>query len=543
MSQRVGTVLDGKYELTSLLGEGGMGAVFEATHTLIGRQLAVKFLHPQFATSDEVIERFHREAQAAARIGHENIIDVTDMGMAEDGAPYIVMEFLEGTDVRGLIEESGALPVKRAAHIMVQALSALQAAHEAGIIHRDLKPDNIFLTQKRTNPDYVKLLDFGISKFRALETDEVKGLTQTGTVLGTPHYMSPEQARGDQDISARSDIYAMGVILYQMLTGQLPFDAANYNALLIKILTEDPPPPEDLAPELPEDVVAVVKRAMARDPAERFEDAAEFRRHLLPFAPGMSDLGTELSAASRTEIRKALYSTATPFEMSQSGIGRSRSKLPWVLGGAAAAVIGAVVAVVLAVGGGEDASDEPGGSSENLAAAGGAVAAAADAGASGEEEAAGEEDDAEPPAESEGAEEVGAETVTVAIRAEPEEAVVKVDGVDVGSNPFEGPFVSGGELRTVEVSASGYRTHKELVKFDEDKDLSFSLEKRAAARQPKKSGGKRETVLIKKGKTEKKSGGGAKADEGEKKKQAASGGGGKKKKDGRKIDYDDPWKD
>ncbi|MFO8074132.1 MAG: serine/threonine-protein kinase [Polyangia bacterium] len=542
MSQRVGTVLDGKYDLTRLLGEGGMGAVFEATHTLIGRRLAVKFLHPQFATSEEVIERFHREAQAAARIGHENIIDVTDMGMADDGAPYIVMEFLEGTDVRGLIEEGGAVPVKRAAHIMVQALSALQAAHEAGIIHRDLKPDNIFLTQKSTNPDYVKLLDFGISKFRALESDDVKGLTQTGTVLGTPHYMSPEQARGDQDISARSDIYAMGVILYQMLTGQLPFDAANYNALLIKILTEEPVPPEELAPDLPEDVVAVVKRAMARDPADRFEDAAEFRRHLLPFAPGMSDLGTELSAASRTEIRKALYSTATPFEMSQSGIGKSRRRLPWIVGGAAAAVVGVVAAIVLAVGGGEEASGEQQGASEKLAAAGGAVAAAAeDAGASEEEEEASDEEGEAESAESEGADEAGAETVTVAIRAEPKEAVIEIDGVDVGSNPFEGPFASGEALRTVEVAAPGYRTHKELVRFDEDKDLSFSLDKRAAGRRPKKGGGKQETVLIKKKKSEKKSGGGAEADKGEKK-QAASGGG-KKKKDGRKIDYDDPWKD
>jgi serine/threonine-protein kinase len=525
MAQEIGSILDGKYEIARLVGEGGMGSVYEAKHLLIGRRLAIKFLHPQYATSEEVTTRFHREAQAAAKIGHENIIEVTDMGTAEDGSPYIVMEYLEGVDAKVLIENENILSFKRAAHIMVQALSALHAAHQVGIIHRDLKPENVFLIEKGLNPDYVKLLDFGISKFRALETDGAKGLTQTGTVLGTPHYMSPEQARGEQDLSLRSDIYAMGVILYQMLTGKLPFDAPNYNALLIKILTEDPVPPEELNPNLPQELADTIKTAMARDPNERFSDCLTFRARLLPFVPGASDITSTLSTASRTAIREAMYAKPTPMEMTQSGISEGKRKLlPMILGGAAVLVIAAVVGVVLALSGGDDTPQQP-------------VQPAVSQNPDPQPDPAEQDTEAEAGDASVGDEQAGkkiedetvglplAATVQVSIKAEPADSTIKVDGVEVGANPFSGPFVRAAALRTVEVSAPGYKTKKALVKFSEDLDLAYELEKIPASKRGgghKKGGDKKVEPA---------------ADSGEKK-------GGKKggKKPNRKIDYDDPWK-
>ncbi len=528
MSQEIGKVLDGKYELVRLLGEGGMGAVYEAQHQLIGRRLAVKFLHPQYASSPEVVTRFHREAKAAAKIGHENIIEVTDMGQAEDGSPYIVMEFLEGTDVRGLLDEIGVIPVKRAAHIMVQALSGLQAAHDVEIIHRDLKPENIFLLRKGNNPDYVKLLDFGISKFKALETDNARALTQTGTVLGTPHYMSPEQARGDQNISSRSDIYAMGVILYQMATGHLPFDAPNYNALLIKILTEDPPRPEVLNPDLPQELIDTIDRAMARNEADRFATCDEFRRYLLPFAPGSSDISSHLSMSSRTAIREALYNTATPFEMAQSGVGKKKMpKLPLVLGAVAAVVAAGVVAAVLLLGGGGklDPEAQPG-----QAAGAGDPAIAAPA---------------------EGAEAISTDgmgtgdpvvdEVTVKVAASAPGAIVKIDGVEVGPAPFQGPFLHSEALRMVEVSAPDHEPEKRAVKFETDLDLVFDLQPAAeqAAGKTAKGGAKGGA---------KKGGGDAEpeakpepAKEPVEVKVPAAKKGGKKGGGNRYLDYNDPW--
>ncbi|MBN2342498.1 MAG: serine/threonine protein kinase [Deltaproteobacteria bacterium] len=451
--ERVGTVLDNKYELVSLLGEGGMGAVYEAQHRLINRRLAVKFLHPQYANNDEVVTRFQREAQAAAKIGHENIIEITDMGTTEDDAPYIVMEYLEGTDVKGVLEQEGVQSVERTAHIMIQALSALQAAHDAHIIHRDLKPENIFLISKSSNPDYVKLLDFGISKFKELETDGQKALTQTGTVLGTPHYMSPEQARGEQNLTPRSDIYAMGVIMYQMLTGHLPFDAPNYNALLIKILTEDPPLPETLNPDLPEDIADTIKIAMARDPEERFVDCDEFKSRLVNYVPGMAESTGALNIVTHrtAAVRRTQTMTATPLEMTQSGISTRKSKLPLLLGAAAAVVLAAVIGIVAVMSGGGD--EQP---AEKVAEPPKPVVAQ--------------------PEPTEKPKEMKQENqIELTVKAEPADAVITIDGATVG-NPYSGYFVKSKVNRSIVVSAPGYQGVSEMVVFDKDLSLSYELE-------------------------------------------------------------------
>lgn len=280
----VGDVLDGKYELLRVIGEGGMGTVYEATHLLLGHRVAVKFPHLHLALEPECIARFHREARIAARLGHENIVDVTDMGRTADGVPFVVMEFLDGTSLGEVLDEEGCLSVRRAAVIMVQTLSALQVAHDSGVIHRDVKPNNIVLIERREQPDFVKLLDFGAARLLPRSGATISQLTRSGTVLGTPHYMAPEQAGGDATLTERIDIYSMGVVLYQMLTGAVPYEAANYNALMVLIMTGKFPDPRDVDPTIPEEIAAAIKTAAERLPEDRFPSCDEFRRRLSPFA-------------------------------------------------------------------------------------------------------------------------------------------------------------------------------------------------------------------------------------------------------------------
>ena len=278
----LGAILGQKYEIRRRIGEGGMGTVWEAEHTLIGRRVAIKTLRPEFAHNADVVIRFHREAQAASRIGHVNITEVTDLGVTEQGAPYIVMEYLEGESLARLLEREKTLPVTRAADIIGQTLGALAAAHAKGIIHRDLKPENIFLIDHGGRADFVKLLDFGISKFRSPAGGDQR-LTTTGVALGTPYYMAPEQAAGRSDCDHRVDLYAAGALLYEAMAGRSPYQGSNYNALLAQIVTSDPPPVSNFRQDLEPAFVAVIERAMRRRPADRYPDAASMLQALLPF--------------------------------------------------------------------------------------------------------------------------------------------------------------------------------------------------------------------------------------------------------------------
>jgi len=269
----LGQILDGRYRVERLLGEGGMGSVYEGRHAVVGKRVAIKILHAEYAANEEVLKRFYREAQAAAAIGHANIIDIIDVGATASNEPYLVMEYLEGEDLESMLSRTGPLKVEAACAILEPALLALGAAHAKGIVHRDLKPANIFLCRAEDGRHSVKLIDFGISKF----TGAAGGtkLTQTGSLLGTPSYMSPEQARGRVDVDHRTDIYSMGVILYQMLTGELPYQGDNYNALLSSLLTEQPKSLRALNPSIPADADALVLRELSKDPSERSQSAAE----------------------------------------------------------------------------------------------------------------------------------------------------------------------------------------------------------------------------------------------------------------------------
>ena len=277
----VGDLVAGKYRLDKRLGRGGMGVVFSAVHEELGKRVAIKFIDAATPVDDEAVARLKREAQAAAAIGHPSIIDVYDIGTDDDETIFLVMELLAGETLGECLAHRGTLDAAFAAYVAVQMLSALEVAHDAHIVHRDLKPENVFLVSSGRSLPEVKLLDFGISKSLAPEQPGEK-LTRTGTVLGTPAYMAPEQARGSKELDHRVDLYAVGVILYEALTGRVPFEGENALATIDKILNGALANPRSLNADVPEALEQVVLRAMARDRDERYESASEMIEDLLP---------------------------------------------------------------------------------------------------------------------------------------------------------------------------------------------------------------------------------------------------------------------
>jgi serine/threonine protein kinase len=279
-----GDLIAQKYLVERALGMGGMGAVFEVTHRVTGKRFAVKWLLPNLTGTADAVQRFIREAQVAGRFEHPNVVEVYDIGQ-EGESFYMVMELLLGESLKDFIDSRGKLSAREAADIMMPALRGIAAAHDAGIVHRDLKPENIFLCRPTSSDNSVapKVLDFGISKVNELAGEVSAGITKTGMVMGTPHYMSPEQIRA-KPVDARTDVYACGVILYQLVSGELPFPGDTYGELVLQIVTQDPPDLATIAPQLPEGFAAVIKRAMARAPEDRFATAAELGLALQPHA-------------------------------------------------------------------------------------------------------------------------------------------------------------------------------------------------------------------------------------------------------------------
>jgi eukaryotic-like serine/threonine-protein kinase len=265
-----GQIIEGKYRIVRLIGEGGMGSVYEGENTFIKRRVAIKVLHAH-SVSEETVRRFEREAQAAGCIGSDHILEVLDLGSLPNGDRFMVMEYLDGETLGARMSRARMNPQDVAA-IARQVLVGLRAAHLANIVHRDLKPDNIFiLREKAGRADYAKIIDFGISKFNALGGD--MSMTRTGAVMGTPYYMSPEQAQGTQTIDGRSDVYSLGVILYEALSGSVPFDGNTFNELMFKIVLSNPRPLSEVAPSLDPRLIALVEQAMARDITIRFQSA------------------------------------------------------------------------------------------------------------------------------------------------------------------------------------------------------------------------------------------------------------------------------
>jgi len=273
-------VVAGKYRLTRLLGRGGMGAVWEGTHTSLGTRVAVKFIDAEYAESPEARSRFENEARAAARLRSKHVVEVYDHGVSDDGRPFIVMEFLQGEPLDKRLDRSGRLPAKETAQIVMQICRALAKAHTANIVHRDLKPENVFLVwDDEEHTDVVKVVDFGIAKFNDASMSS-SSATRTGSVLGTPHYMSPEQARGLRSVDSRADLWSVAVIAYRCMVGALPFEGEAVGDLLVKLCTAPIPVPSQIVPDVPASFDAWLSKALTREPAQRFQTAAQLSESL-----------------------------------------------------------------------------------------------------------------------------------------------------------------------------------------------------------------------------------------------------------------------
>jgi serine/threonine-protein kinase len=332
-----GQIVDNRYRVVRLIGEGGMGGVYEAEHVEIGRRVAVKILHAIFSSHPETVARFRAEARAATRIGHPNIVEVTDSGTTEDGRVFFVMELLSGVDLARVMADDRIVPAQRALPITLQICRALHAAHEAGIVHRDLKPENIFLTVRDGQPDFVKILDFGIAKNVELREQDDR-LTHPGIAMGTPEYMAPEQAAG-KDVDRRIDVYATGALLYEMLTGHLPHEGENLMQILSKKASHPPVAPREYRPDMPEGLERVLLRALSAEPAQRFQTMEALAEALAPYGNGAG------SAWELTEehVAPSLDARIAREQASRSSRGaptvRPSASVPAVARGASGAVV------------------------------------------------------------------------------------------------------------------------------------------------------------------------------------------------------------
>ena len=375
----INSILAGRYTIHRKLGEGGMGAVYLAVHNVLEKQVALKVLHGEFARKPDLVERFMQEAKSASRIRHENVIDISDFGATPEGMVFFAMELLKGHDLHDEIARARVaghlLPWSRTKKIFLQICSALSAAHAKGIVHRDLKPENVYLVEFLGDPDFVKLLDFGIAKLTEASEDGGRKLTKTGMLFGTPEYMSPEQARGEH-VDHRVDVYAMGCILFQLVTNRVPFEADNFMGVLSMHLTEPPP---SIAPEVfdqigaPRALAGVIDRALDKDRNARWQtidDLANAVRDVCgdPIPSGTTQVrAANVASPSQTTTRRAQTPTSQPVQtVTPEGTGRVRtqwtgnlnvpevavegpkakSKLPLIIGAIVVAVGAGVAAVV-----------------------------------------------------------------------------------------------------------------------------------------------------------------------------------------------------
>ena len=350
-ANRIGSVLASKYRLDELLGEGGMGAVFRATHVTVGKQFAVKVLHAEVSKHPDAKRRFTQEAQAAAKIGHPAILDVYDLG-EDDGALYMVMELLEGESLAQRVAR-GPLPITEALEYATGVLDALEAAHGASVFHRDIKPANVFLVEDATGRDAVRVLDFGIAKFQEV-ADGAK--TSTGAVLGSAYYMAPEQVQAEAEIDARADVWAVGATVYELLVGEPAHMAPTHAAVIAKIVMRPAPPVSERRSGADTKLDAIVARALMIDPARRFASAAEMRdaigAYLLgraatvrsvpppPLTPSMKLRRATVTDTSSVATPRALVAAATDLSPRLGSTTRAKSLLPVALAALAIGVLG-----------------------------------------------------------------------------------------------------------------------------------------------------------------------------------------------------------
>ena len=445
----------GNYRVTELIGEGGMGVVYLAEHPAIGRRAAVKILRPGLTDNPEILKRFFNEARAANAIRHPGIVEVFDCGTLASGVSYIVMELLEGENLAARLRRVGRMRHPEARRIAAQTASALAAAHVAGIVHRDLKPDNLYLVpdDRDSSLEMIKVLDFGIAKLGQQGSNVSSVRTRTGSVMGTPAYMSPEQCRGTREIDHRTDIYALGVILFEMLCGRAPFVSEGFGEMVHLHISAPPPPPRSIEPGVPEDLERLILWCLAKEPDDRVQTMTDVHAALTgrPTPPARATAPT-----ARTPRQPGPPPTPTTF--TQAGTGalatdvtpRSRRKAPAIVLGVVA--IGAVALLTRG-------SWMPR-SSDTVTVAPAATAPAAPAA----------------PAK-----------VTAAIVSDPPGARVvrEKDGAVIGMTPFRETWPSGDGVRKLRLELDGYRSESVAVPLDRGVDLSFSMHKVAQA-EPRK---------------------------------------------------------
>jgi eukaryotic-like serine/threonine-protein kinase len=389
MSLEAGQLIENKYRIVGLIGEGGMGAVYLGENVRIQRKVAIKVLHGAFSGNADVVQRFEREAQAAGRIGNDHILEVLDLGQFSNGDHFMVMEYLEGETLSARIKRSGRLLPGQVAPVARQILAGLAAAHGAGIVHRDLKPENIFiLREKAGKADYVKIIDFGISKFQPLTNDGMR-MTRTGAVMGTPYYMSPEQASGSREADGRSDLYSVGVMLYEAMTGRVPFDAPTFNQLLFQIVLSEPPPAQQVVPDLDPAFASIISKGMARDVEHRFQSAGEFIAAIdawsahgagvtIPppigaqgaMAPIPAQPGVPLGSGTNPGIAGQGHATSGSWATSQSDVVPKKSAAPViaVAAGVGLLMLGGAALAAFAIFGKDDVQTTPAATSETTSA-------------------------------------------------------------------------------------------------------------------------------------------------------------------------------
>lgn len=303
----IGETLAGKYLIEELIKSGGMGSVYRGKHILMDKRVAIKVLRPSLAMDDAVVARFSREAKAASRISHPHAVNVTDFGESENGVVFLVMEYLDGRTLKEIIKSEGAMPLARTVEIVRQVSGALDAAHEQGVIHRDLKSDNIMLSQTNGG-EWAKVLDFGIAKIQQPDGAFDVDITAANLVIGTPQYMSPEQCSHSGPIDARSDVYSLGIIVYEMLAGRVPFSGESPTVIMMKQVQDEPPSIFEFRPDLPAGIGSVVTRALAKQPVDRFQSAGDLSRALNEVSQTEGD--SVLVAAPATTPNKAVVPLA-----------------------------------------------------------------------------------------------------------------------------------------------------------------------------------------------------------------------------------------
>jgi eukaryotic-like serine/threonine-protein kinase len=336
----------GNYRVVSLLGEGGMGVVYLAQHPVIGRKVAIKLLHTALARDQDIVSRFFNEARAIHMIAHENIVEILDFGQTTDGQPYFIMEYLTGESLSDAVGR-GAMPADDVTTIGAQMCRALGAAHAKGIVHRDLKPHNVQLVDKGDGALHVKILDFGVAKILASPDGAQSVKTRTGSLMGTPLYMSPEQCKGSGTLDHRTDIYSLGVMLFEMLAGRPPFIAEGVGELFAKHMLEEPPYLIDCAPTVPPQMAAAIMKSLSKEPRDRFQTMEEFRKALVgevklaavPRPGGTRPLSTSTGAQTLPPRASTTLSSATSEIDEGLAQPARRRRLIAIVGGLAAAVV------------------------------------------------------------------------------------------------------------------------------------------------------------------------------------------------------------